>query len=91
MEKRIRKRSTRATRRERERQAVKQKIDRDEIFIRDKWRCHICKQQVRDIPNHPREATLDHVIPLSKGGSHTYKNLKTCCRKCNSDKGNTVK
>jgi 5-methylcytosine-specific restriction endonuclease McrA len=27
--------------------------------------------------------TLDHVIPLSRGGLHTRKNVKTACFKCN--------
>lgn len=33
------------------------------------------------------EATLDHTIPQSFGGSHEDDNLKTACRPCNSTKG----
>lgn len=43
-------------------------------------RCHYCF----------REAVLerDHVVPLSKGGSHTAMNIVPACRKCNNNKGN---
>lgn len=31
--------------------------------------------------------TIDHMIPLSRGGEHTFKNLVCACRKCNEEKG----
>ena len=31
---------------------------------------------------------LDHVIPLSRGGAHSYGNLVSACRSCNASKGN---
>lgn len=33
-----------------------------------------------DGPDYP---TIDHVIPLSKGGSHTWDNVKVACGECN--------
>lgn len=33
-------------------------------------------------------ATLDHIMPLSKGGTHTKNNVVLCCRPCNNAKGN---
>lgn len=33
-----------------------------------------------------RMATIDHVIPLSKGGTNDEENLVTCCSRCNSKK-----
>lgn len=80
MEKRIRKRSTKRTR------ALKQAL-KMKVFVRDNWTCYICGLRVRDLPNHPRMATVDHIIPRIKGGSNDTDNLKTCCAKCNNDKG----
>lgn len=34
-----------------------------------------------------RDLTIDHMIPRSRGGEHTFKNLCCCCRKCNEEKG----
>ena len=31
--------------------------------------------------------TVDHVTPLSRGGSNTVENLQSLCRRCNSIKG----
>jgi len=33
-----------------------------------------------------RYPTLDHLIPLSLGGSHTYENVKCACLRCNCKK-----
>lgn len=35
-----------------------------------------------------KELTIDHVIPLSRGGQHTFENLTCACLKCNAEKGN---
>ena len=32
--------------------------------------------------------TIDHILPRSKGGKNTWKNLVTACKKCNQKKGN---
>lgn len=34
----------------------------------------------------PRLATYEHVVPISKGGSHTFDNVVLCCWQCNSRK-----
>lgn len=44
-------------------------------------RCHYCRQSF-----HPRDLTMDHVVPLVRGG-HTEKgNVVPCCKTCNSQK-----
>jgi 5-methylcytosine-specific restriction endonuclease McrA len=36
--------------------------------------------------NNPIEATLDHIVPISNGGSHTWDNVQILCRDCNTAK-----
>jgi 5-methylcytosine-specific restriction endonuclease McrA len=36
------------------------------------------------------QATVDHYIPKSKGGSCTFQNYVVCCRSCNNKKGNKI-
>lgn len=57
------------------------------VFERDRWRCVGCGIKViRSRSYKPNQATVDHRIPLSKGGSHTYENCQTMCMMCNSKK-----
>jgi hypothetical protein len=64
------------------------------IFERDNWHCRICgrptTKKLRGTikPNAPE---LDHIIPLSLGGSHTEINLQCACRECNINKSNKAK
>lgn len=52
------------------------------VMARDNYQCQYCSQ----LP--PRaELTLDHVVPRSLGGGHTWENLVACCRRCNNRKG----
>jgi 5-methylcytosine-specific restriction protein A len=34
----------------------------------------------------PRELTMDHLVPISRGGKSTKGNLVPSCKKCNSDR-----
>jgi 5-methylcytosine-specific restriction endonuclease McrA len=54
---------------------------RRELFDRDNWACYYCGEKVTE-----ENATLDHYIPISKGGDNSPDNLKTCCFICNSVK-----
>jgi 5-methylcytosine-specific restriction endonuclease McrA len=56
------------------------RLSRREIFIRDNYTCQYCGTRTRDL-------TLDHVIPRSKGGPHTWENLVSACKACNHRKG----
>lgn len=63
-------------------------INEYDIYNRDKNRCWICKRKVVHVfdNTNPRGATLDHVIPITKGGKHEADNLACCCRECNCKK-----
>lgn len=51
------------------------------IFDRDKGRCHLCRRSVKF-----SEATMDHIVPLVRGGAHTKANVALACRSCNCAK-----
>ena len=62
------------------------------VFMRDGWICQHCKKRVDKRFKHPNPmcASLDHIIPLSKGGTHTYDNVQLAHLGCNSSKCNNV-
>ncbi len=43
--------------------------------------CHYCKNSFT-----PKDITMDHVIPLSRGGKSQKFNLVPCCKECNTKK-----
>jgi hypothetical protein len=53
---------------------------RRNILIRDNFECQYCGDKVG------KNASLDHVIPKSRGGKTDYTNCVTCCKKCNGVK-----
>ncbi len=57
------------------------KLSKSEIFRRDRYTCQYCGKKVSNL-------TIDHILPRSKGGKHTWENLTTACADCNHRKGN---
>jgi rubredoxin len=64
------------------RQPIKPSL-RFEILKRDNYRCQMCGVTAKD------GATLeiDHIHPVSKGGTNEPDNLQVLCRECNAGKG----
>ena len=58
----------------------KVRFTRREVFRRDNSTCLYCGKQ-------PRDLTIDHVIPVSRGGEDSWLNCVTSCRACNHRKG----
>lgn len=69
-----------------------QPVNKEKVYKRDKYKCYMCGVKVVVCDGYqPNMATLDHIVPLASGGSHTYDNVRTCCAMCNSVKRNTVR
>jgi len=65
-------------------------VSRLAVFDRDGWKCQVCGVDT------PRELLgtrahnapeLDHVVPLARGGAHSFENTQCACRDCNNVKG----
>lgn len=56
-----------------------------EIIRRDGLNCYLCGELLTE-----KNATIDHFIPLSKGGFHCPSNARIACLKCNQRKNNKL-
>ncbi|NQY57114.1 MAG: HNH endonuclease [Ilumatobacteraceae bacterium] len=52
-------------------------LSRRAVFARDDYRCQYCGD---------RADSIDHVMPRSRGGDHTWENVAAACRPCNLTK-----
>jgi 5-methylcytosine-specific restriction endonuclease McrA len=46
-----------------------------------KGKCHYCGRRF-----HPSQLTMDHIVPIVRGGFTRKQNVVTCCKECNSKK-----
>lgn len=61
-----------------------------QVYERDNWTCGICGDPIDPSlkwPN-PKSVSLDHIIPISKGGEHSMKNTRASHLGCNIGRGN---
>lgn len=81
----------------------KRKTIRAKVLKRDKYTCRYCGRRLVErslvtggkylgglIYDGTNAATVDHVIPVSKGGGFTEKNLVAACNKCNGEKSDKL-
>ncbi|MEO8216983.1 MAG: HNH endonuclease [Acidobacteriota bacterium] len=61
------------------------KFSRGNIYLRDQNRCQYCGRKFSS-----SELSLDHVIPISRGGKSTWENVVCACLPCNVRKGNKL-
>ena len=61
------------------------KVTKKNVWLRDAGCCQYCKKEIR-----LSEATVDHVLPKSKGGQNNWENVALACAKCNQKKGNRL-
>ncbi len=74
------------------------RVDRLAVAMRDGWICQICSDSID--PNatylletgkrNPQYLHVDHIIPLSRGGTHTYNNVQATHATCNLKKYNSI-
>jgi 5-methylcytosine-specific restriction endonuclease McrA len=73
--------------------ATVESVNSTRVFVRDGWLCHLCggkTDKARRGTYHPKAPELDHIVPLSKGGAHSYANTACAHRKCNAAKSDTI-
>lgn len=68
--------------------SVREDIDRRAVFERDDWTCNICGGPIPQdaVYPDPLSAQVDHVVPLSQGGDHSYDNVAASHMRCNLTK-----
>ena len=54
-------------------------LSRRAVFVRDNFECQYCGRPAENV---------DHIVPRSRGGGHTWDNVVAACRPCNSRKEN---
>ncbi|AEF18479.1 MULTISPECIES: HNH endonuclease [unclassified Hydrogenobaculum] len=55
------------------------------VYVRDNFTCGYCGKVCDD-----SEITVDHIVPVSKGGKWTWDNLVTACESCNAKKSDNI-
>ncbi|UKP00137.1 HNH endonuclease [Nostoc sp. UHCC 0870] len=58
---------------------------RQYVFHRDKYQCQSCGKIAAEI-----DLTIDHIIPLARGGENDISNLHTLCFTCNQRKTDKI-
>lgn len=56
-------------------------MTRAALMHRDRWRCAYCGSKAE---------TIDHVVPRSRGGTHSWENCVACCADCNHRKADRL-
>jgi 5-methylcytosine-specific restriction endonuclease McrA len=66
-----------------------ERIEPRQVFDRDGWVCRICGNGVDQKLRHPdpMSPSVDHVVPLCRGGTHTWDNVACTHLQCNLQKG----
>ena len=60
---------------------IPQKV-KDAVWRRAKGKCEMCGSRMN--------LEYDHIVPFSKGGSNTYRNVELLCEKCNRTKSDKI-
>ena len=66
-----------------QRRRQKPRFSKANLYVRDLYTCQYC-----NTPYTKHNLTLDHVLPISKGGKTSWTNIVAACGPCNTRKGN---
>ncbi len=74
-------------------QTIRKERDKARVLRKQSWwqnkiakgTCHYCGKTTK-----PKELTLDHVVPIARGGRSTKGNCVPACKKCNNNKKNLL-
>ncbi|MQF48845.1 HNH endonuclease [SAR202 cluster bacterium AC-647-N09_OGT_505m] len=58
---------------------LQRRLSRKEVFLRDNYSCQYCGRETKQL-------TLDHVMPRSRDGAHSWENVVSACISCNHRK-----
>lgn len=72
--------------------ALVERFSEQEIFERDQWECGICHAPIdQDLRSpHPLSRSIDHRVPLARGGQHSRANCQAAHLVCNTRKGDRL-
>lgn len=67
-------------------------IDHLTLFNLHGWACHVCKEIIDSRKRFPdvMAATVEHIMPISRGGTHTWDNVAPAHAMCNFKKGDLI-
>lgn len=69
-----------------------EQINHTEVFDYWGWVCNICGSDINKFAGRDdwMRVSLEHVVPLSRGGRHEWDNVRPAHLRCNQEKGNKL-
>lgn len=69
---------------------LRHRVEAEVVYARDGYVCRLCDEST--VPGGPYalRPSVDHIVPLIRGGEHSYINVQTAHCKCNSMKGDRL-
>jgi 5-methylcytosine-specific restriction endonuclease McrA len=62
-------------------------LSNEALFERDGWQCAYCGRGIGELRRRGIRLTRDHVVPVSRGGTDSWRNVVAACEPCNNAKG----
>lgn len=59
----------------------------EKVKLKRRGLCFYCGVELPESDSYIRAWDVDHVIPVSKGGTNDFENLEPSCKTCNQKKG----